>query len=253
MLKNDQDFHKLHFQSSDNYSSSNFHFKLLFSYQSKNMTTNIAELRQDYQLKSLDINDVAENPFIQFAKWFDEALTSQILEPNAMTLATVSAEGKPSARIVLLKGIDTEGYGFLFYTNYESRKGKDMAENPHVALCFNWLDLQRQIRIEGIVEKIPGVQSDNYFKTRPKMSQLGALASPQSQRVPDRTFLEENFNHLIEKYAHTERVPRPENWGGYVVKPAMLEFWQGRRSRLHDRICYFKQENGSWKIERLAP
>ena len=227
------------------------------------MTTNIADLRQDYQLKALDTSDIDENPFVQFSKWFDEALKSQILEPNAMTLATVSAEGKPSARIVLLKGIHTpqgihKEYGFVFYTNYDSHKGKDMAANPHVALCFNWLDLQRQIRIEGTVEKIDPSVSDDYFNTRPKLSRIGALASPQSQIVTNRAFLEENFNKLIEKYADTpeginEGVPRPENWGGYIVKPTMIEFWQGRRSRLHDRICYIKQENGDWKIERLAP
>ena len=222
------------------------------------MTTHIADLRQDYQLQSLDRADVDENPIVQFSKWFDEALKSEILEPNAMTLATVSAEGKPSARIVLLKGIQTpkginEESGFVFYTNYDSHKGKDMAANPHVALCFNWLDLQRQIRIEGTVEKIDPSVSDDYFNTRPKLSRIGALASPQSQIVPNRAFLEENFNNLIEKYADTEGVPRPENWGGYIVKPNLIEFWQGRRSRLHDRICYIKQENGDWKIERLAP
>ena len=222
------------------------------------MTTNIADLRQDYQLQSLDRNDVDENPFVQFSKWFDEALKSEILEPNAMTLATVSAEGTPSARIVLLKGIHTpqvinERYGFVFYTNYDSHKGKDMTANPYVALCFNWLDLQRQIRIEGTVKKIDPLVSEDYFNTRPKASRIGALASPQSQIVPNRAFLEENFNNLIEKYADTEGVPRPENWGGYIVKPTIIEFWQGRRSRLHDRICYIKQENGDWKIERLAP
>lgn len=222
------------------------------------MTTHIADLRQDYQLQSLDRADVDENPIVQFSKWFDEALKSEILEPNAMTLATVSAEGKPSARIVLLKGIQTpkginEESGFVFYTNYDSHKGKDMAANPHVALCFNWLDLQRQIRIEGTVEKIDPSVSDDYFNTRPKLSRIGALASPQSQIVPNRAFLEENFNNLIEKYADTEGVPRPENWGGYIVKPNLIEFWQGRRSRLHDRICYIKQENGDWRIERLAP
>ena len=227
------------------------------------MTTNIADLRQDYQLQSLDRNDVDENPFVQFSKWFDEALKSEILEPNAMTLATVSAEGKPSARIVLLKGIHTpkginEEYSFVFYTNYDSHKGKDMAANPHVALCFNWLDLQRQIRMEGVVKKTDPSVSDDYFNTRPKASRIGALASPQSQIVPNRAFLEENFNNLLEKYADTPEginggVPRPENWGGYIVKPTLIEFWQGRRSRLHDRICYIKQENGTWKIERLAP
>ena len=227
------------------------------------MTINIGDLRQDYQLQSLDRADVSENPFIQFSKWFDEALKSEILEPNAMTLATVSAEGKPSARIVLLKDVYApeninEESGFVFYTNYDSHKGKDMEANSHVALCFNWLDLQRQIRIEGMVKKIDPSVSDEYFNTRPKLSRIGALASPQSQIVPNRTFLEENFKQLLEKYANIPEgingeVPRPENWGGYIVMPTLIEFWQGRRSRLHDRICYFKQENGTWKIERLAP
>ena len=217
------------------------------------MKMNIAHLRQDYQLKSLDIGDVDANPSLQFSKWFEEALKSEILEPNAMALATVSADGKPSARIVLLKGIHTEGYGFVFYTNYDSKKGQEMAANPHVALCFNWLDLQRQIRIEGTVEKISPDISADYFSSRPKASQIGALASPQSQVVPNRAFLEENYQKITAQYADTEGVPRPENWGGYVVHPTLIEFWQGRRSRLHDRICYTRQKNGDWKIERLAP
>ncbi len=217
------------------------------------MKMNIAHLRQDYQLKSLDISDIDPNPYVQFSKWFEEALKSEILEPNAMTLATVSDEGKPSARIVLLKGIHTEGYGFVFYTNYDSKKGQQMAVNPHVALCFNWLDLQRQIRIEGTVEKISSDISADYFSSRPKASQIGALASPQSQVVPNRAFLEENYQKITEQYADTQGVPRPENWGGYVVRPTLIEFWQGRRSRLHDRLCYTLQVDGSWKIERLAP
>jgi pyridoxamine 5'-phosphate oxidase len=211
----------------------------------------IADLRQDYLLESLDVSDVNLNPFLQFEKWFNEALKSEILEPNAMTLATVSSEGKPSARVVLLKGLETDG--FVFYTNYDSRKGQNMGQNPNVALCFNWLDLQRQIRIEGTVSKVSDEISTEYFNSRPKSSRIGAWSSPQSQIVENRAFLEENYKNLTRKYENTEGVPRPENWGGYIVKPTLIEFWQGRSSRLHDRIVYEKTEGGSWKIERLAP
>jgi pyridoxamine 5'-phosphate oxidase len=211
----------------------------------------IADLRQDYLLKSLDVSDVNANPFSQFETWFNEALKSEILEPNAMTLATVSSEGKPSARVVLLKGLETDG--FVFYTNYDSRKGQNMGQNPHVALCFNWLDLQRQVRIEGIVSKVSDEISTEYFNSRPKSSRIGAWSSPQSQIVKNRAFLEENYKELTKKYENTEGVPRPENWGGYIVKPTLIEFWQGRSSRLHDRVVYEKTEGGAWKIERLAP
>lgn len=211
----------------------------------------IADLRQDYLLKSLDVSDVNANPFLQFEKWFNEALKSEILEPNAMTLATVSSEGKPSARVVLLKGLETEG--FVFYTNYDSKKGQDMDQNPYVALCFNWLDLQRQVRIEGIVSKVSDEISTEYFNSRPKSSRIGAWSSPQSQIVGNRAFLEEKYKELSQKYENTEGVPRPKFWGGYIVKPTMIEFWQGRSSRLHDRIVYEKTEGGAWKIERLAP
>ena len=222
------------------------------------MTTKLADLRQDYQKEALDTHDVDENPFIQFEKWFNEALKAEILEPNAMTLATASLEGKPSARIVLLKGVefhhtDIQTGGFVFYTNYSSHKGEEIAANPQVALCFNWLDLQRQIRIQGTAHKIGEEISTEYFNSRPKSSRIGTLASPQSQVVPNRLFLEKKFQDLTEKYADTEGVPRPKNWGGYIVKPTLIEFWQGRRSRLHDRICYTKQEDGGWEIVRLAP
>jgi pyridoxamine 5'-phosphate oxidase len=230
---------------------------LKYKYATK-MKISISHLREDYQLQSLDIADVDANPFKQFEKWFEEALKSEILEPNAMTLATVSAEGKPSARIVLLKGVEyhhpeLQGGGFIFYTNYKSRKGEDMATNPHVALCFNWLDLQRQIRIEGTVTKVADEISTEYFNSRPKSSRIGAWASPQSKVVPDRHFLEHKFSELTEKYADTEGVPRPAHWGGYIVKPMMIEFWQGRRSRLHDRIVYHLAQENTWHIERLAP
>jgi pyridoxamine 5'-phosphate oxidase len=214
------------------------------------MTVNIADLREDYRLKSLDFTDVTSDPLLQFDTWFQEAVTAQILEPNAMTLATVS-DGKPSARVVLLKGLNTEG--FVFFTNYNSRKGMELAENPHAALCFNWLDLQRQVRIEGMVQKISAADSDAYFQSRPFGSRIGAWASPQSQIIENRSILEENLAELTEKYKNTEGVSRPPHWGGYVLSPNLIEFWQGRSSRLHDRICYKKTENGAWEMVRLAP
>lgn len=221
------------------------------------MIQNIADLREDYRLKSLDFADVTSHPFPQFETWFQEALAAKILEPNAMVLATV-ADGKPSARVVLLKGLNTEGsqQGFVFFTNYNSRKGLELANNPHAALCFNWLDLQRQVRIEGIVEKIPEADSDTYFQSRPFGSRIGAWASPQSQIIENRAILEENLLELTKKYENTEgssEVPRPSHWGGYVLLPSLIEFWQGRSSRLHDRICYQKMEDGTWEINRLAP
>jgi pyridoxamine 5'-phosphate oxidase len=214
------------------------------------MIANIADLREDYRLKSLDFTDVTTHPFSQFETWFQEAITAQILEPNAMILATV-ADGKPSARVVLLKGLTSEG--FVFFTNYTSRKGVELAENPNAALCFNWLDLQRQIRIEGVVEKISEEESDAYFNSRPFSSRIGAWASPQSQIIPNRSILEENVVKLTQKYENTEGVPRPEHWGGYILFPTLIEFWQGRSSRLHDRIRYDKTEKGDWEMVRLAP
>ena len=210
----------------------------------------IADLRQDYQLQSLDIADVANDPFDQFKKWFDDVLTSEILEPNAMTLATATPDGKPSARVVLLKDFDNQG--FTFFTNYASRKGTEMAANPHAALCFCWLELQRQVRIEGTIERIPAADSDAYFHIRPIKSQIGAWASPQSQVIENRAFLEKKVE-IYEKQFDTEGgIQRPAHWGGYVLKPTMIEFWQGRRSRLHDRIRYVF-ENSEWTIDRLAP
>jgi pyridoxamine 5'-phosphate oxidase len=210
----------------------------------------IAAMREDYMLKSLDIKDVLADPFSQFKVWFDEALNSDIPEPNAMTLATASGEGYPSARVVLLKGLEKDG--FVFYTNYKSRKGQEMSENPHVALVFCWLELQRQILIEGTVAKITKKQSEEYFQSRPRESQIGAWSSPQSTPIHDRQVLVDNADAIEKQFEGIAQLPLPKFWGGYIVKPTAIEFWQGRSSRLHDRIRYRKVKR-SWKIERLAP
>lgn len=210
----------------------------------------LAELRQHYALESLSENDVRPDPVAQFAFWFEEARASQIPEPNAMTLATASLDGRPSARTVLLK--DFGDQGFTFFTNFESQKGLDLAANPKAALLFTWLDLQRQIRIEGQVEKIAPEVSLAYFQSRPRESQIGAWASPQSQVIEGREVLEKREKEIELKFSGVEKLPLPPNWGGYRVIPDVLEFWQGRMSRLHDRILYTKVGEG-WKIERLAP
>jgi len=211
----------------------------------------IQDLRENYDLAKLERADLDENPFKQFENWFNFALEKKVAEPNAMTLATVNAEGQPSARIVLLKGFGENG--FIFYTNYDSIKGKDMQVNPNVALVFCWLDLHKQIRIEGKVEKLSAEKSEEYFQSRPKGSQIGAAASPQSEVIENRDILEENAKNLKEYYAEADNLPKPTNWGGYLVRPTMIEFWQGRESRLHDRLRYSLEESGAWKIERLAP
>nr|WP_295875711.1 pyridoxamine 5'-phosphate oxidase [uncultured Chitinophaga sp.] len=210
----------------------------------------VADLRKDYKLASLDEQDVAPSPLQQFGKWWNDATSSEIDEPNAMTLATSTPDGRPSARIVLLKSFDEEG--FLFFTNYESRKGHELAQNPYVTLLFFWRELERQVRIEGIVSRAGENVSNEYYNSRPLGSRIGAIASPQSQVIPDRHFLEEKVNEIAVKY-EKETPQRPEYWGGYIVKPVAMEFWQGRSSRLHDRILYTHITGGSWKIERLAP
>lgn len=210
----------------------------------------IASLREDYQRDTLEINEVAQNPIEQFTIWFNEALNSNELEPNAMTLATATKDGIPSARIVLLKGVHDEN--FTFYTNYNSKKGQELIDNPNAALVFNWLSMQRQIRIQGSVKKISRSESEAYFQSRPKGSQIGAWASPQSQVINDRDILEDKKTALETEYQNTEILPCPPHWGGFLVEPKVIEFWQGRSSRLHDRICYTKLGN-DWKIERLAP
>jgi pyridoxamine 5'-phosphate oxidase len=211
---------------------------------------NVADLRLDYKLKSLDIIDVALTPSEQFKIWFDEALLADIREPNAMVLATADKTGIPNARVVLLKGFDEKG--FVFYTNYDSVKGTELEENPFATLVFNWLDLERQIRIKGTVVKTSEEESATYFHRRPKSSQIGAWASPQSKVITSRSVIEENQDYLTKEYKNAFELPCPEHWGGFRVQPQQIEFWQGRSSRLHDRIQYTLMEN-DWKIERLAP
>ena len=210
---------------------------------------NLPQLRREYSLQALDEKEVNKDPFKQFEKWFSEALSLMVKDANAMTLATAGKDKKPHARIVLLKEVTNEG--FVFYTNYNSDKGREMQENPNAAICFYWPELERQVRIEGSVMKIPRGESEKYFRSRPHKSQIGALASDQSQEVKNRQALEARFAQLSKKYGEAE-VPMPEWWGGYVLKPDSIEFWQGRESRLHDRIKYIA--NGSnWQIKRLSP
>ena len=208
-------------------------------------------LREDYRKSTLEEKNASENPFTQFDNWFKEALNAEIPEPNAMVIATVDKEGFPSARVVLLKGFDEKG--FIFYTNYNSQKGKELSEKPECALVFNWLELERQIRIEGIAEKLSAEESTAYFHKRPKKSQIGAWASPQSDIIETRDILEDNLNNLNTKYVDSENLPRPNYWGGFRIKATRIEFWQGRLSRLHDRLNYVKNVNNTWKRSRLAP
>jgi len=209
----------------------------------------INTLRHDFSKQTLDESDVNQSPFLQFEKWFKEAVDAHVNEPNAMTVSTASKLGKPSARILLLRNFNENG--FVFYTNYDSRKGCDIAENPQAALLFFWPELERQVRIEGILEKQSTEESDIYFKTRPRTSKLGAWTSPQSKVVKNRKELDESYQQMETRFPD-ENVPRPEHWGGYILKPISIEFWQGRPSRMHDRILYTKINDG-WKIERLAP
>lgn len=210
----------------------------------------IADLRENYTKAGLKKSDVNTDPVEQFQLWFNEALEAGLPEPNAMTLATVTADGRPAARIVLLKALDQRG--FVFYTNFQSRKGQELIATPWASLVFLWLPLERQVRIEGQVEKLNAAEMDEYFASRPRGSQLGAWASDQSEEVADREELEHNLSKLQSKY-EGQTIPRPSHWGGFLVKPNLIEFWQGRPSRLHDRICYQKQTEGDWRLSRLAP
>lgn len=213
------------------------------------MDKSIADIRKDYSLSALNETDIAESPIEQFSRWWHDALNSEIFEVNAMTLSTATKDGKPSARIVLLKGFDKKG--FIFFTNYESEKGQQLAENPHAALNFFWKEIERQVRIEGTVEKVDAAESDIYFFSRPEGSRLGAWASPQSKVIENRAILDNNVTYYTKEFQNS--IPRPPHWGGYRVMPLKIEFWQGRSNRLHDRIQYTKTAEGSWKAERLAP
>jgi len=214
------------------------------------MNRNIADIRKDYQLQSLMETDMAADPIKQFGKWWDDAIKSEIGEVNAMTLATVNANAIPAARIVLLKGFDEKG--FIFFTNYNSQKGNELEQNNNACLVFFWKELERQIRITGVTEKISAEENIAYFNSRPDGSKIGAWASPQSLVVAGKAWLKETFDYYMERFKHGE-IPKPPNWGGYRVKPLKFEFWQGRPNRLHDRIQYSQWKEGEWKIERLAP
>lgn len=214
------------------------------------MSSTYADLRRDYALAGLGEKDLARDPFRQFEKWFGEAEAAKVPEPNAMVLATAARDGRPSARIVLLKGLD--GRGFVFYTNYESRKGRELEQNPHATLVFPWITLERQVIAEGPIVRLAPEESETYFHSRPRPSQLAAWASPQSSILASRAGLEDSLKAVDRKYSG-QKVPLPPHWGGYRVLPELVEFWQGRRNRLHDRLRYRRAKDGGWAIERLAP
>lgn len=208
----------------------------------------IANIRKDYTLKSLELDEIADSPIAQFDRWLEEAIKAEVNEPNAMNLATINSQSRPSSRIVLLKGLD---HGFIFYSNYTSKKGNELQQHPFAALNFFWPELERQVRIEGDVEKVSEAESDMYFYSRPVSSQIGAWASPQSQVIPNRAFLENREEEMTLRF-QTETLTRPEHWGGYRLIPYYFEFWQGRPSRLHDRVI-FEKERDEWTKKVLAP
>ena len=211
----------------------------------------LAALRESYTRGGLDEATANPNPILQFEKWFADAHNAGIKEPNAMTLSTATHDGLPSARIVLLKEVSERG--FVCYTNYDSRKGRELAQNPYAALVFFWAELERQVRVEGTVAHVPRAESENYFASRPKGSRLGAWASHQSAVVESRTILEARLRELEDRYRDTEEVPTPDFWGGICIQPVRIEFWQGRPNRLHDRLRYVREDVSAWRFERLAP
>ena len=214
------------------------------------MDEKTAEIRKEYTQKALVESGIEADPVRQFNIWWHEALEAKIIEVNAMTLATASADGMPSARTVLMKGFSEKG--FTFFTNYNSFKGQQLSENPKACLLFFWKELERQVRITGIVEKLSSEESNAYFQSRPRASQVGAVVSPQSQVIESRQWLDEKYEEVFKQFENTT-VQRPAHWGGYIVRPVIIEFWQGRPGRLHDRIQYTLLADGKWKIERLAP
>ena len=215
------------------------------------MTSRETHARKSYERDALDENGIASNPLYQFTTWYDEAVAAGLPEPEAMTLSTATQEGRPSARIVLLRGYDERG--FCFFSNYASQKGRELAANPYAAVTFHWVELERQVRIAGRVEKVSASESDAYFKSRPAQSRIGAWSSPQSEVIASRDTLEQFVKEYQERYPEESAIPRPEHWGGYRVIPERIEFWQGRPSRLHDRLRFSRVEQGTWTLERLAP
>jgi len=214
------------------------------------MDKKIADIRKDYSHKVLIESEIEPDPIRQFDKWWQDAVVAEVPEVNAMTVATASADGMPSARTMLLKGFSEQG--FLFFTNYNSYKGQQLSENPRACLVFFWKELERQVRITGIVARTSSAVSDAYFKSRPIASQVGAIASPQSQVIESREWLDDRNKNLTKELSN-ETIQRPSHWGGFLLKPVIIEFWQGRPGRLHDRIQYSLSDDGGWKIERLAP
>jgi pyridoxamine 5'-phosphate oxidase len=215
------------------------------------MESRATHARKEYEQAALDEAGIDSDPIRQFAAWYDAAVAAGVPEPEAMTLSTATPDGHPSARIVLLRGFDARG--FCFFTNYTSRKGRELAANPHAALTFHWADLERQVRIEGRVEQTTAAESDAYFQSRPSTSRIGAWSSPQSAVIPDRAALEELYSRFRSEHPDDAAIPRPNHWGGYRLVPERIEFWQGRPSRLHDRLRFHRDPAQGWVVERLAP